>query len=105
MRDERVDVLKARGGGGRDEEGVPLGGGGETRKMFHLVGGGRRKMFHLVGGEGMRKIFYLVEGGGGEGDVPFLTSPMNLTHSFRLIKVLMEIPHAVFCQSFGLLNI
>ena len=27
MRDERVDVLKAQRGGGRDEEDVPFGGG------------------------------------------------------------------------------
>ena len=39
----------------------------------------------------MRKMFNLV-GRGGEEDVPFVTSLLNLTHSFRLIKVLVEIP-------------
>ena len=59
-------------------EDVPfsVGGGGMT-KMFHLVGGGMRKMFHLVGERDAE-------------DVPFVTSPLSLTRTFRLVKVLTE---------------
>ena len=70
MRDERVDVLKAqRGGGrdggrcsiwwGRDEKDVPFGGGRDAE------------------------------------DVPFVTSPLSLTRIFRLVKVLTEILRAL----------
>lgn len=51
-------------------------------KMFHLVGGGMRKMFHLVGERDAE-------------DVPFVTSPLSLTHIFRLVKVLTEILRAL----------
>lgn len=64
-------------------EDVPFGGGGEgMTKMFHLVGGGMRKMFHLVGERDAE-------------DVPFVTSPLSLTHIFRLVKVLTEILRAL----------
>ena len=49
--------------------------------MFHLVGGGMRKMFHLVGER--------------DEDVPLVTSPLSLTRTFRLLKVLTEILRAL----------
>ena len=74
MRDERVDVLKAQRGGGRDggRRSIWWGGGGMT-KMFHLVGGGMRKMFHLVGERDAE-------------DVPFVTSLLSVTRIVGLSR-------------------
>ena len=78
---------------GRDEEDVPLGGERDEEDV------------PLSGGKGRGRCSIWWGGGERRCSVNFVTSPLNLTHSFRLIKVLMEISHAVFRQSFGLLNI
>lgn len=51
-------------------------------------------MLHLVGERDEEDVLF--GGRGGEEVVPFVTSPVNLTHSFRLIKVLNRNPSCRF---------